>query len=100
MFQKKTYAAAISFSIDGSLLAALCADGVVRVFRMSTGKLIRSYDESMQVLFRFQINQTRIYFILIYFTIFQIFMIPIMTLSQSQSQTQNVSDVLHRTERP
>ncbi|XP_061385341.1 uncharacterized protein LOC133320767 [Danaus plexippus] len=46
---KKTNAISFSFSPNGKLLAFLCSDGIVRVFRMLDGKMIRSYDESLEM---------------------------------------------------
>jgi hypothetical protein len=34
---------------DAKILACLCADGIVRLFKLATGKLIRCYDESLEV---------------------------------------------------
>lgn len=49
ILQKKTYAVALAFSRNGEKIALLCADGMLRVFRMGTGKLTRCYDESLEV---------------------------------------------------
>ncbi|CAH8648291.1 unnamed protein product [Heterobilharzia americana] len=44
----KTYAVSVVFSPSGEILAVLGADRKIRLFRFSTGKLIRVYDESLQ----------------------------------------------------
>lgn len=45
----KTHARSLEVSRDGSQFAAFCADSRVRVWRFATGKLRRTYDESMEV---------------------------------------------------
>lgn len=42
-------------SKDGSQFVMFCADGRVRVWKFATGKLRRSYDESLEVSNKFQI---------------------------------------------
>ncbi|KAH8862753.1 Peptidylprolyl isomerase domain and WD repeat-containing protein 1 [Schistosoma japonicum] len=44
----KTFAFSVVFSPSGEILAVLGADRKIRLFRFSTGKLIRVYDESLQ----------------------------------------------------
>ncbi|WIA40575.1 hypothetical protein OEZ86_013916 [Tetradesmus obliquus] len=44
----KTHARSLEVSRDGSQFAAFCADSRVRVWRFATGKLRRTYDESME----------------------------------------------------
>ncbi len=45
----KTKALSLEVSKDGKLTAAFCADGRVRVWGFETGKLRRTYDESLEV---------------------------------------------------
>ncbi|KAI8471687.1 MAG: putative cyclophilin (cyp-15) [Monoraphidium minutum] len=46
--QAKTHGRSLDVSRDGSQFAMFCADGRVRVWRLRTGKLRRSYDESLE----------------------------------------------------
>lgn len=46
----KTHARSLDVSGDGSQFVMFCADARVRVWRFATGKLRRSYDESMEVM--------------------------------------------------
>ena len=39
----------LQVSRDGEQFVAFCADGRVRVWRFATGKLRRTYDESLEV---------------------------------------------------
>lgn len=43
----KTHALSIDFSKDGEQYVVFCGDHHIRVFKFSTGKLIKSYDESL-----------------------------------------------------
>ena len=45
----KTTARSLEVSKDGEQFAAFCGDGRVRVWRFATGKLRRTYDESLEV---------------------------------------------------
>lgn len=45
----KTYPTSICISPDGSLFVTMSMDRQVRVFKLSSGKLHRKYDESIQV---------------------------------------------------
>jgi hypothetical protein len=45
----KTVARTLDVSKDGAQFAAFCGDGRVRVWRLQTGKLRRTYDESLEV---------------------------------------------------
>ncbi|XP_053992498.1 peptidylprolyl isomerase domain and WD repeat-containing protein 1-like isoform X2 [Hylaeus volcanicus] len=49
IYKFKTYIVAIAITRDAKILACLCADGIVRLFRLTTGKLIRCYDESLEM---------------------------------------------------
>lgn len=44
--RRKTVPVSLDVSRDGRLVAAAGADGVVRVFRHATGRMVRAYDES------------------------------------------------------
>ncbi|CAH8610930.1 unnamed protein product [Schistosoma intercalatum] len=48
LLAEKTFAFSVVFSPSGEILAVLGADRKIRLFRFSTGKLIRVYDESLQ----------------------------------------------------
>ncbi|CEM11716.1 unnamed protein product [Vitrella brassicaformis CCMP3155] len=49
LLKSKTHALSLTVSPDGNLFACLCEDFHLRVFRLSTGKMIRKYDESIDM---------------------------------------------------
>jgi len=44
-----TFAISIGISNNGQLFVATCEDGRLRVFRFTTGKMLRAYDESLEM---------------------------------------------------
>eukprot|EP01068_Selenidium_serpulae_P004905 Selendium_serpulae@DN3800_c0_g1_i4.p1 len=49
LLKAKTFPFSMTISPNGSLVAMLCEDCHVRIFRLSDGKKIREYDESLQM---------------------------------------------------
>lgn len=49
LLKNQTFAISISSSSDGQMFVATCEDGRLRVFRYSTMKMIRAYDESLEM---------------------------------------------------
>lgn len=47
--KNSTFALSLSISADGSMFVATCEDGRLRIFRFATGKMIRAYDESLEM---------------------------------------------------
>lgn len=50
--KKKCVPTSLELSPDGSMFACMATDRIVRVFRFTTGKLRRSYDESLETISR------------------------------------------------
>jgi len=49
LLKNQTYAVNINISGDGQLFVATCEDGRLRIFRFSTAKMVRAYDESLEM---------------------------------------------------
>mmetsp|Transcript_34088 Transcript_34088/g.90367 ORF Transcript_34088/g.90367 Transcript_34088/m.90367 type:complete len:631 (-) Transcript_34088:201-2093(-) len=49
LMKNQTFAISLAISPDGSMFMAVCEDGRLRIFRFSTGKMIRAYDESLEM---------------------------------------------------
>lgn len=49
LLKNQTYAISLTVSSDGTLLAAMCDDGRLRLFRFATCKMFRAYDESLEM---------------------------------------------------
>jgi len=49
LLKNKTSAISFSNSVDGSMFVMVCEDGRLRVFRYATMKMVRAYDESMEM---------------------------------------------------
>lgn len=49
MLKNKTYVLSLTVSPDGSVFAAVCNDGRIRIFRATTCKMVRAYDESLEM---------------------------------------------------
>jgi len=49
LLKNQTFAISISTSWDGNLFVATCEDGRIRVFRFATMKMVRAYDESLEM---------------------------------------------------
>merc|ERR1719277_1014572 len=49
LLKNQTFAISLSISMDGSMFVAVCDDGRLRVFRFSTCKMVRAYDESLEM---------------------------------------------------
>jgi len=49
LLKNQTFAVSLSISGDGQLFVAVCEDGRLRIFRFSTGKMVRAYDESLEM---------------------------------------------------
>ncbi len=47
LVMNQTYAISMNISVDGSLIACYCHDSKIRIFRTQTGKLIRTFDETI-----------------------------------------------------
>uniref|UniRef100_A0A7S1FJP1 peptidylprolyl isomerase n=1 Tax=Noctiluca scintillans TaxID=2966 RepID=A0A7S1FJP1_NOCSC len=47
--KNQTFAISLSISPDGSMFVATCEDGRIRLFRFATGKMVRAYDESLEM---------------------------------------------------
>jgi len=49
LLKNQTYALSLTISPDGSMFVAVCEDGRLRIFRFSTAKMFRAYDESLEM---------------------------------------------------
>merc|ERR1712176_760681 len=49
LLKNQTFALNISVSPDGTLFAICCDDGRLRIFRSATAKMVRAYDESLEM---------------------------------------------------
>eukprot|EP00922_Rhytidocystis_sp_ex-Travisia-forbesii_P011888 GHVS01017723.1.p1 GENE.GHVS01017723.1~~GHVS01017723.1.p1 ORF type:complete len:695 (-),score=83.10 GHVS01017723.1:140-1912(-) len=49
LLKNKTFPVALCLSPDGEMMALLCEDSRLRIFRVATGKLFRVYDESIEM---------------------------------------------------
>eukprot|EP00933_Yihiella_yeosuensis_P037393 TRINITY_DN31312_c0_g1_i1.p1 TRINITY_DN31312_c0_g1~~TRINITY_DN31312_c0_g1_i1.p1 ORF type:complete len:624 (-),score=121.52 TRINITY_DN31312_c0_g1_i1:265-2136(-) len=49
LLKNQTYCISINISQDSQLFAAVCEDGRLRVFRFTTMKMVRAYDESLEM---------------------------------------------------
>lgn len=49
LLKNQTFAINLSISPDGSMFAATCEDGRLRIFRFATAKMVRAYDESLEM---------------------------------------------------
>eukprot|EP00441_Pelagodinium_beii_P024239 CAMPEP_0197653666 /NCGR_PEP_ID=MMETSP1338-20131121/36622_1 /TAXON_ID=43686 ORGANISM="Pelagodinium beii, Strain RCC1491" /NCGR_SAMPLE_ID=MMETSP1338 /ASSEMBLY_ACC=CAM_ASM_000754 /LENGTH=628 /DNA_ID=CAMNT_0043228867 /DNA_START=41 /DNA_END=1927 /DNA_ORIENTATION=- len=49
LLKNQTWAVSLSISLDGNMVVATCEDGRLRVFRFTTMKMIRAYDESLEM---------------------------------------------------
>jgi len=49
LLKNQTFAISMSMSWDGSLFVTTCEDGRIRVFRFATMKMVRAYDESLEM---------------------------------------------------
>merc|ERR1712157_230792 len=49
LLKNQTFAVSLEISPDGSMFVATCEDGRLRIFRFSTGKMFRAYDESLEM---------------------------------------------------
>jgi len=49
LLKNQTFAISLAVSSDGSMFAMVCEDGRLRIFRFSTGKMFRAYDESLEM---------------------------------------------------
>jgi len=49
LLKNQTFAISLTVSPDGNLLAAVCDDGRLRIFRFATMKMLRAYDESLEM---------------------------------------------------
>jgi peptidylprolyl isomerase domain and WD repeat-containing protein 1 len=49
LMKNQTYAISLSVSPDGAMFMAVCEDGRLRIFRFTTCKMIRAYDESLEM---------------------------------------------------
>jgi len=49
LLKNQTFAVALTVSGDGTLFAASCDDGRLRIFRTATCKMLRAYDESLEM---------------------------------------------------
>jgi len=47
--KNQTFAICLAVSPDGALFLASCDDGRIRLFRFSTAKMVRAYDESLEM---------------------------------------------------
>ncbi|CAE8633384.1 unnamed protein product [Polarella glacialis] len=49
LLKNQTHAISLSINADGSMFLAVCEDGRLRVFRFATCKMVRAYDESLEM---------------------------------------------------
>jgi len=49
LLKNQTFAISVNISGDGQLFVATCEDGRLRIFRFSTMKMVRAYDESLEM---------------------------------------------------
>lgn len=49
LLKNQTYALSLTVSPDWSMFVATCEDGRLRIFRFATAKMIRAYDESLEM---------------------------------------------------
>jgi len=49
LLKNQTFAVTLTLSSDGTLFAAMCDDGRLRIFRFATCKMFRAYDESLEM---------------------------------------------------
>jgi peptidylprolyl isomerase domain and WD repeat-containing protein 1 len=49
LLKNQTFAISLGISGDGQLFVATCEDGRLRIFRFSTAKMVRAYDESLEM---------------------------------------------------
>jgi len=49
LVKNQTFAISLAVSGDGQLFVATCEDGRLRIFRFSTAKMVRAYDESLEM---------------------------------------------------
>lgn len=49
LLKNQTFAVSLTVSADGTLFAACCDDGRLRIFRTATCKMLRAYDESLEM---------------------------------------------------
>eukprot|EP00928_Gymnodinium_smaydae_P086927 TRINITY_DN71310_c0_g1_i1.p1 TRINITY_DN71310_c0_g1~~TRINITY_DN71310_c0_g1_i1.p1 ORF type:complete len:679 (-),score=184.72 TRINITY_DN71310_c0_g1_i1:78-2114(-) len=49
LLKNQTFAISIGISADGTLFVLTCDDGRLRVFRFATAKMVRAYDESLEM---------------------------------------------------
>merc|ERR1719401_2507888 len=49
LLKNQTFAISLVISPDFSMLAAICDDGRLRIFRFATAKMLRAYDESLEM---------------------------------------------------
>uniref|UniRef100_A0A7S4SV73 peptidylprolyl isomerase n=1 Tax=Alexandrium monilatum TaxID=311494 RepID=A0A7S4SV73_9DINO len=47
--KNQTYAVSLTISCDGSLFVVVCEDARLRIFRFATAKMVRAYDESLEM---------------------------------------------------
>merc|ERR1719506_2474390 len=49
LLKNQTYALSLTLSPDCSMFCATCDDGRLRIFRFTTGRMFRAYDESLEM---------------------------------------------------
>mmetsp|Transcript_81871 Transcript_81871/g.265340 ORF Transcript_81871/g.265340 Transcript_81871/m.265340 type:complete len:625 (+) Transcript_81871:68-1942(+) len=49
LLKNQTFAISLSLSSDGQLFVATCEDGRLRIFRFATARMVRAYDESLEM---------------------------------------------------
>lgn len=49
LLKNQTFAISLSISTDGTMFLAVCEDGRLRIFRFSSCKMFRAYDESLEM---------------------------------------------------
>mmetsp|Transcript_17494 Transcript_17494/g.43979 ORF Transcript_17494/g.43979 Transcript_17494/m.43979 type:complete len:649 (+) Transcript_17494:75-2021(+) len=49
LMKNQTFAISMAISPDGNMFAAVCDDGRLRLFRFATCKMVRAYDESLEM---------------------------------------------------
>mmetsp|Transcript_71729 Transcript_71729/g.162794 ORF Transcript_71729/g.162794 Transcript_71729/m.162794 type:complete len:397 (+) Transcript_71729:262-1452(+) len=49
LLKNQTFACSLAISPDGNLFLAVCDDGRLRIFRFATARMVRAYDESLEM---------------------------------------------------
>lgn len=49
LLKNQTFAISLTISSDGTLFVATCEDGRLRIFRFATARMVRAYDESLEM---------------------------------------------------